>query len=348
MKKNHHFIPVFYQKLYSPNNISIGKYIIDRQKHIPYSNIKKTGYIEYLYGKTTDIEDALMEIESKASRAILRIIETGKIPDFCSEDYQIILLFVLIMDARVLKQADAMDNFIDVQMKMILQMKIEHDMVDMRVEDLDRVKMHLEIPNLYNIEAAFSSWEILLDLKMCLICNDTDRVFITSDNPVVKYNCMYNVRGYTNRNYGLGNMGIQIIFPISPRICIYIYDNVMYDNKPAVDNNFHIERAKEIDKINRLIYMNSYDFLLFHPSTKESYLENIIRGNCNLKNNPVEIAVFGSKDDKFIMNGCRTVRHRFDFSFCRINKNLLNLSFPQHIGGPIRPRAKRFTDKTNK
>lgn len=346
IKKNHHYIPVFYQKLFSNNTKSIGKFLSASKKYIPHSSIRKTGVIEYLYGEDQFIEDMFMKIETKAGAIIQRILKSGKIPDRNTEDYEILMLFVITLEARVQKQADATNRFVDVQMKTILKMKIDHGQIDYNPEDLERVNIGYDIPNLPQIKVATQIYRIIADLKCCLIISDTDREFITSDNPVVRYNFMYRIRNYHMRNYGLGNKGIQLFIPLSPKVCLYYFDDVMYDYPLSEDGNIHIDKSRYVDKLNKLFYMNSFEFILFNNNVKERYIQKIIKGKSNLFE-VEDLFILGSKDNKLIGHGFKSVKEYINLPFFKVRKELLDMPLPMHMAGPIRPHAKKFNAEKN-
>jgi len=62
---------------------------------------------------------------------------------------------------------------------------------------------------------------------------------------------MYNHKQYL-KNYGFATMGLQIFLPFSPKLCLYIYDDVMYNKKTSCDGNFHVKITSDIDKLNLL------------------------------------------------------------------------------------------------
>ena len=62
-KKNHHFVPQSYQRLFSNDGKGIGVYNIKKNLLINQSSIKNTMSKNYFYSKNQNVEDALAEIE---------------------------------------------------------------------------------------------------------------------------------------------------------------------------------------------------------------------------------------------------------------------------------------------
>lgn len=341
MKKKQHYIPVFYQRLFSENKKSICKFMVAERKYISEASIKKNGVLDYYYGEDETLENILMDIETKASSILKKIVDTGKIPDK-NDDYQFLLLFLIILEARVKKSGDTTNNFTDALMKNMSKIEKTPGHFDFELKT-ENFKVEQKIPTALNIIVSMQALDVLFDLKCSLIISNTSRNFITSDNPVVRYNFMYNYRNY-KQNYGLGNMGIQLFLPISPKHCIYLYDNIIYDSMSSEDGNFYIKKARDIDKLNCLFYMNSYDFLIFDSSVKKNYILNLIRGKKNIKELGNGVYQFGP----LIGQGFQGVQKAFSLPLFKINKKFIDISLPVHMAGPIRPHAEEIIEKIKK
>ena len=342
-KVSNHYVPQFYLKNFSNNKKSIGMYIIDKRKYCKEASIKEQACKDYLYGKDTKLEDMFMDIEREVSKIINDIIDTSSIPLRNSAEYALLLLFMLISETRNLKTADSYNNFIDISMKTLAKMdrrcNISHDI-------LDRVKISMKIPNLTSIKVAHDIYPILFDLKCVLLINKTDRQFITSDNSLVKYNQMYVERRYTSRGYGLGNMGIQLFFPITPQLCICLFDHCIYDYKANMDENIEINKEGQIDEVNKLFFLNTYNSLYFNDKTKESYINRLVssieHSNSELDK---EIAIFGTENDKLIAYSPKKVKERINMTFFIIRQKFMEMLLPANMAGPIRPYAEKFCEE---
>lgn len=341
-KISHHYVPQFYLKNFSTNHKSIGMYIDKHSNYIRQASIKKQACKDYLYGRDQIIEDTLMGLESKVFNIIKHIIDTYKIPSNQSKAYHLLILFILILEVRVQRQADSMNNLINEQVKAMAKMSKEHGKLDVTEKTIDEMRVSLDIPNLPLMQAAAQIYPIILDLKATLILIENDRMFITSDNPVVRYNYMYVIRKYTQRGYGLGNMGIQIFLPISPKCCLYIYDNVMYNTSLSKQDNIILTKGKHVDELNKLFYMNSYDFLFFNEKVKESYIRRIVSKNKHENDVKREVNILGSASNKLIAYQKKCVKDRINMPFLRIDPQFKNMPLPTHMAGPMRPYAERF------
>lgn len=341
-KVSHHYVPQFYLKNFSKNNKSIGMFINKHSKYVKQVSIKKQACKDYLYGREQIIEDTLMNIESKAAILIKRIIETHEIPSKQSEDYHFLLMFILLLETRVQRQADSMNNLVNQLAKITAKMSNEHGRLDVSENIIDEMTVSLDIPNLPSMQAAVEIYPVMLDLKTSLILIENDRMFITSDNPVVRYNYMYVTRKYTLRGYGLGNMGFQMFLPISPKCCLYIYDDVMYNTHLSKQGVIILNKGKHVDELNRLFYLNSQDFLFFNSSIKESYIKRIISKRNHDSDIKKEVNMFGPVSNTLIVYQKKCVKDKINMPFLTIDLRFKKMPLPPHMAGPMRPHAERF------
>lgn len=338
-KVSNHYVPQFLLKKFSNNSKSIGMYLNKKKKYIKEASIKEQACRDYLYGDDGKLEDMFMEIEGYAKKVIDNIIKSSTISSLNYEDYHVLLLFMLLSEARNIKAADSMENFMTTTMRIMAKMDKKLDIPD---KVIDKMKITSPIPNLFSITTATELYPILLDLKCTLIINKTDRQFITSDNPFIRYNQMYVIRNYY-RGYGLGSMGIQLFFPISPQICICVFDHILYGCKLNKDGNIEIYKGKQIDEINKLIILNSYEYLFFNDQISESYFTRLFNGikhNSELKN---EVQALGTRYDKVVMYSPKKVFERIKLPFS-INKKFVGMSLPLHAAGPQRPYAEKISN----
>lgn len=340
MKVSNHYVPQFYLRSFSADKKSIGIFNLKHSRYVKEASIKNQACKDFLYGEDNEIEDMLMVIENNVSRVIRSIKELQKVPPIDSEDYHLLIFFMLLSEARNLRAADSFNNLIDVQMKTILRMELENGKdLGFSTEFLEKSTISANIPNLMPIQATIESYPILLDLRCCLLVNKTDRQFITSDNPLVRYNLMYIKRQYHHRGYGLGNMGIQLFYPISPDLCICIFDDAIYDCV-LEDRNIVLRKGRYVDEMNKLFYLNSYQTLFFNEVTSEPYIRRIVGKATHTNSNiETEVMTLGTSENKLIHYSQGRVKERINLGMFTINRQFVNMPLPLHMGGPLRPYA---------
>lgn len=341
-KKNHHYVPQFHLRNFSKNGKSVGMFVNKKSLYIKEASIKQQAYGKYLYGKTEDIENSLMEIENLASNIFRKIIQEEELPSYNSEDYHLLMLYLLFAEARVLKTADSQNNFVNTQMKIMAKMDRN---LELSEDEIDKVNIGFDIPNLLPLQGAAENYAILLDLKAILIISKSDRRFITTDMPLTRYNQMYVHRDYKLRGYGLGNMGIQLFYSISPKICLCLYDDITYECYGCENKILNIRKGRQIDELNKLFYLNSLDYLFFYEDIPETYFRRLTQGLVPVHDVKKEISIFGSKDNKLISYQNSYVKEKINLPFMRIKQDILKMPLPGHLAGPMRPYAIRFLNK---
>ncbi|WP_325048659.1 DUF4238 domain-containing protein [Peribacillus glennii] len=100
---------------------------------------------------------------------------------------------------------------------------------DFKDVDLEPFTIGWNEPANHMIEMALESIPMVIDLEPILIVEQKGaRRFITSDNPVVRYNSFYISKRYP-RGFSYITRGLQLFLPISPHKCIMLYDRLAYD-----------------------------------------------------------------------------------------------------------------------
>jgi hypothetical protein len=72
-KVYNHYVPQFLMRNFSDNGNSIGQYIKNYRSYIKDASIKKICGANYLYGKTSELEDILCDLESLWAKSIKKI-----------------------------------------------------------------------------------------------------------------------------------------------------------------------------------------------------------------------------------------------------------------------------------
>lgn len=341
MKENHHYVPQFYLRYFSNNNRNINTYINKKCKYISNANIRKQGSKKKMYGDTEEIENMLMQIEYKASIILNNIRQNLWVPSKDSDRYHELLLFIMLSISRVTKEAENSEATIDKIAKIMIKMDPK---IDISEDEFETFKVGYDVPSALPMETAAVSYPAILDLKPILIINNSDREFITSDSPVTKYNFHVVKRKYHMRGYGLSSRGLQIFYPITPKLLLMLYDSEVYDLIGESGGKVVVNRGKDIDEINKLTFLDSYDFLYFSSKIKESYINRITKGlkpTFSIENNVIE---FGSDKEKLIGVQPPDTRYPINIRFIKIRSKYMTCQLPLHMAGLMRPESERNMD----
>lgn len=104
--------------------------------------------------------------------------------------------------------------------------------------------------------------------------NKTDIPFITSDNPVVKY-------GHSGFN-GISSKGIEIAFPISPKLILILADIEEFGRLLPFHNHFVEIPSEEVHYYNSLQVIQSYRYV-FSKQDEWEFVEKMLKDNPKLK-----------------------------------------------------------------
>ncbi|MEQ2529213.1 DUF4238 domain-containing protein [Bacillaceae bacterium CLA-AA-H227] len=348
--KRQHYVPQFYLKNFSDSKKFINTYNISRSKYIPEASIRDMCQKENFYGADKKLEHFLNRvIETDTSTIIKDIINTNTFPNKEREEYIQLIVFLLVTEARNLKAADSTNNMFDIMSKNMLSLY-----PDIKKSDLDSFKIKLEQPSHHNIKIAIESAPLVYDLEPLLIVEPTGaRKFITSDNPVVRYNSFYLEKNYF-AGFGHVTRGLQLFFPISPQKCILLYDKHAYDIKGEKNGVLNL-KAREVDQLNDLFYLNAYNNVFFNQKTKKEYIEGIHYKNKNIPKISElerEVSLFKSVNSHgslfhFSQN---KVSKKINFSWMKTSDFAKSLTMPAHLGGVHRTESlviRRFIEERN-
>ncbi|WP_404399048.1 DUF4238 domain-containing protein [Lactococcus lactis] len=276
IKKNrHHYVPKFYLKNFTNNNKYICTFVVEKNKYIRNGSIRTMAQSHNLYGDTNEVEDKLCEIEMKASKIIKDIIQTKTLPTKLSLEFLQLMQFIVISDLRTLK----LNEIVSEQQK-----RLKDSILSSINGDLD--KLSNQVKEILRFDKKENSVLLLSmssglqyklhDLEMCLIShNSRSREFITTDVPINKDNIFAkSLNGYSDGT-GFSNLGFELFFPITPKLCLFLYDPKIYEITNSNSMNVKIN-DKDIDKINKYFYLNSNSNLYFSEKISEDYLKKHI------------------------------------------------------------------------
>jgi Protein of unknown function (DUF4238) len=270
-KKKQHYVPRFYLKNFS-NNLNkktIGVFNLERERFIVNGDLKNQAYKDYFYGKDGQIENELGKLETEVSKVFKKIIEEFYIPTYLSESHLILLIFTIFLAVRTEYSADKQNEILDKVVKTIFKN-------DPRVKDeLDKIVIEHTNPSAFILSIVAKIMPITFDLKYKLIVNKTACPFITSDNPVIRYNQFLEKRQSHGSNVGFATKGLQLFLPINPKIFLIFYDDSTYKVGNKKDSIVLINDEKDIKELNVLSCVNAYKNIYFNDQLSESMIREI-------------------------------------------------------------------------
>ncbi|EPL7676995.1 DUF4238 domain-containing protein [Elizabethkingia anophelis] len=275
-KKRHHYVPKFYLRRFSINEegIFLGLYNINNERFIQNAPLKRQAYENYLYGEDDEIENALADMEGNISQMFNFWTDENLLypPPPESNGFKLLKRFILYQAFRIPKSGnDIMDKLNDA-LKTVLK-EFKPDLWD----DIKDGSFVHESPVLFGLANAIEN-EHLLDYLDCkFLVNYSLLPFITSDAPVVFYNqLMEQTENYMGAT-ALVAKGLQIFYPIHPRLMICLYDSNVYEFGNNCDNYCSTESIDEVHQLNGLQLINSKSQVFFNDLISEEYIQELCK-----------------------------------------------------------------------
>ncbi len=101
-KKNQHFVPKFYLKLFSfnSNEKEVGLFNINHTLFKERVPLKKQAKGDFFYGKDGKLEDWLSNLETLSAPIFQKIIKSNSIDKINKDEGQLLILFTLLLAYR--------------------------------------------------------------------------------------------------------------------------------------------------------------------------------------------------------------------------------------------------------
>lgn len=338
-KNRQHYVPKFYLRNFSDSEKGIGSFNITNAKYIEHASIRNMCQKNNFYGSDNEVEDFLSDnIEGKAASIIKQILKTNSIPEDPA-DYMHLLLFILVTESRNVKMSDSVDKMADFLSKVALSMNTEFEDVE-----LDSFKVSLNNGVLMMIETAMKLTPTIADLEAVVITEKSNaRKFLVSDNPVIRYNHLQLSKNYPG-GFGLSTRGLMLFFPLSHEKCLMLYDGKVYNIPRLEGNELILNTAKDIDIINQLIYLNSYNNVFAHQKIKEGYLRDLHRNNfsvpkmSDLEREATKVKILNLEGDAIYFSPNKVTK-LLRFSWLNYTEYGKRLMMPKHMGGILREES---------
>lgn len=317
--KKNHYVPIFYLKLFSANGRSINLFNIASCKTILDSNLRNQCYKDYFYGKEPELEKALGMIEDAASEIIRSIANSCELPGIDSSEYMNLVLHILLQYGRTAYMDEALNEQLEKTMKHIAAVGL-----GLTKEQLESVRIKQTglgpalLPDLARLYPLLSG----LGCKLLRITGDNG--FVTCDNPVVLYNQLLSFRKHGG-NTGIASKGLQIFFPMSPKLAIMLYDSRVYRVGSKAARVIDIAEKRDIDQLNCLQMVSAHENIYFlDPDTPVFGMFETSRKYRRKQKSKMQ--VFRGKETEFgreelIHSWWEEVRTDLQLSFVRVVKS---------------------------
>lgn len=350
MGKRQHYIPQFYLRFFSDDNKTVSIFLFQKKLYRSRVPIKSILYEPDLYDDDDSKEQVISHLESKWNASLKNILadfSANFVDDEKSEINETDLLnlysFICFTHMRTCQQISA----IAFQSEAFIQ-DMQERFPEINPAEISDFKPLFD--PYFEADMALDSGVSLLpyfiDLVPVFLQNKTTRSFVTCDAPVVPYNPFFEQIGYPG-NSGLGNSGLQIYCPLSPKLAIILYDSDIYrfksEDYPIIQS---IESPKDIRALNRLIVDHSYETIVM-PS---NYPECEIKGLCKNKKHPfsgISLDVCKTPENHNRILYCShfiQIKSKYLLPYMQIAPTSSIIEFPPDSAGPLRKSVKKLIE----
>jgi hypothetical protein len=279
--KIQHYVPRLYLKNFviKPKKYSI--YCYEKTKSKTFmTSIKNIACESYFYDTPDEqeqrIEKTLNVIESSFDPIYTKMLDSEDLKSLTSIEKQTIAFFVMTQELRTREHRELMKDMSKQLKDRLYKEKLTDEFKERYGIDTWGTEDDTKALQLSMFKYVPTYAEMLLHMKWSLIINRTPTPFWTSDHPINRFNPI-DMRPYGN--LGLLSKGIQIHFPLSPKIVLSFSDPSTYD--------FYGERL-ETKNIQNVIFENSLQVThstryIFSKISDFSLAEIIVRDNPSLR-----------------------------------------------------------------
>lgn len=261
-KKRQHFVPQFLLRAFAsdPDRRQLSIFYLKTGRSIAGASLAAQCYEDYFYGVDPQLENAFMEAEGKVS-AVLGNLEPERLGSIDADGLYQLRQFLHYQSLRTTGAAEATNDFADMMIKAVATQT-----PDGPPPDLDKVRIKLKGAQFQALYTAATTTPLLLDLAVKFIMRAGPPGFILGDNPAVVCNQWAENHPKFKTYGGLSARaarGIQMFLPLSPKVCLAVYDPVVY----AVGNEasrVRIIGEGDVHLLNRLQILSAMNCTYYH------------------------------------------------------------------------------------
>ena len=286
-----HYVPISYLKNFSEDEIHIHAYNVPT-KRTYYTQIKTSCRKKYIYGKNLNVEKFLHDMEDIHKKILDDVILTKNVDLSSTDKHGVLLSFLLMQKLRTQSTKTSSNLFLDHFFNQYIKpmMKNNKDFEKYSDEYIQGLKM--ESPDFFyktGIPLALESFFAIMDLQPVVIGIDSDKEFLTSDNPVI-FNNYIDFKEYPLLS--LVSPGLQIICPLTNKLMLFLFDSDMYKLKK---NSIS---GQDIDSFNEIQILNCNENIFFKNKDTQGYVENFdIKNIHNSREKRVQLKILDKKQD---------------------------------------------------
>ena len=269
-KSRHHFVPKFYLKNFASQPKRINIFNLKTGQAVRDGDLRHQCYRPHFYGYTDEVEDSLSVIEGVVATTIQRISGGKRLPKPSDDDHAI--LFLALQEARTVGRSDRLLKTSD---KVVSLIKASFGHID--DETLASVRLEGKEATSLSLRNSKDVYRTFLSLGSHLLVNGGQTGFITSDNPIFKYNLYCEgVRG--TGIVGTARTGFLLFAPLSPSLVVLLYDRDVYKVGSTGLDVTVVTQPGDVRSLNLMQAVGATTTLLFSSWDDEGHVRGPLLG----------------------------------------------------------------------
>jgi hypothetical protein len=274
--KNQHYVPKYLLRGWTDNE-RVPVYNLDNEQEYPPTSISNLCSEDYFYGDS-ETEQSMDGLEDVQSDVINKIRDTRAFNTLSGKEIQYFCVFVLLQRNRTKQTKEETEELVDNIAKQYIELKVESGEVDPELpsgenvlELLDSYKITRENPLSVPMLQALTGVELIIDLEVAILENETNLEFVISDHPVVFDNRRFKDE-VSKSLTGAQSRGLQIFIPLSDKVQVMLYDPASYfvDYTNKEERRVNIDSRTPVEGLNDVQIINAFESIYYRSSGQEN------------------------------------------------------------------------------
>ena len=245
--KRQHYVPQNYLREFSADGVSVGVFLVETGKCVDKpAPINSQSQESFFYGKNLELEKRLSEIEQLLAENRRSIFEcqANKLNLYQKE---VLYQDMMLQMSRTRYMANLYEEMATAKARRIWKHCNDEDVR----KHADDFGVRFDNPIIAPMAILLQNLTICLDMDFKVLVNRTCIPFVTSDNPVCRYNQYF--EAHKRYHSGLKNTGAQIYYPLSPMFAVLYYDGNVYKTKYRKRNFIEVTDVSDVNHLNGLV-----------------------------------------------------------------------------------------------
>lgn len=253
-KKNQHFVPRCHLKPFTLDGEgrAINVFNAERDRAFERAPVKGQCARHYFYGRDLVLENFLQSLEAEYGGVVGAII--GGRTEVTDKELRFLCMFAYLQMTRtefaLKRRRQAIRQWDDISYRGFGKNPPEQPYVS----DEMLVRMGFKM--------FFNAKDMLNDLDVVLLANETSRDFVTSDDPAVLVNKLF-VQRMGSRTTGLISTGAQLLLPIAPKLALICFDPAAYHFENRRGCWVDLTDSRDVDALNELQFISCNENIYF-------------------------------------------------------------------------------------